>query len=462
MKIFEASFEPWMLSYALNSLWQVPLVFAAAWCAVRLATRALWHCGPAIEHRIWVSALVLEALLPALSIAPLSNRPIHLLHALWALLLRPEGSGGNAQIIVVPGVGYAHGTLGLPPFLLAAITAAYASSVAYFAARLAIGLWKTHAVLRRAEVFAPTGTAAITWGRCRREFHVVNPELLISSEIAGPMTMGVCRQVMLLPPGFAATLPEEDFKAVLAHEFAHMRRRDFATNLLYEVLSLPVAYHPLLRVTRARVAETREMVCDAMAAEAVAGPERYARSLLRLASLLVRQTPATNLHAIGIFDAHTFERRLMSLTEKHVKLQGARRVALSALCIAIGVGTCASAMALRMDVSASALQDEAQSTAPPRATARVSGGVMAGNILSKVQPVYPPDAKAERIQGSVVLHAIIGKDGGIESLQVISGPKELATSALDAVKQWTYKPYLLNGNPTAVETTITVNYSLNR
>jgi TonB family protein len=458
MKILESSVEPWMLSYALNSLWQIPLVFAAAWCAARMLRRG----GPAVEHRIWASALGLEALLPALSVAPLSRGPSHLLHALWVLLLHPDHAGGNAQIIVVPGAGYAHGTLGLPPYLLAGTAAVYTCSVAYFAGRLAIGLWKTHAVRRRAKVLALTGTAATLWSRSRHEFHVANPELLSSSEIGGPMTMGVRRQVLLLPTGFAANLREEDFAAALAHECAHMGRRDFARNLLYEVLSLPVAYHPLLRLTRARVAETREMVCDALAAEAVAGRERYTRSLLRLASLLVQSAPATNLHAIRIFDVNTFERRIMSLTENHVKLRGARRLALAALCVAIGIGTCASAMALRMDVSAPALQDKAQSTAPPRAAARVSGGVMAGNVLSKVRPIYPPDAKAAGIQGTVVLHAIIGKDGNVESLQVISGPKELAMSAWDAVKQWTYKPYLLNGNPTAVETTITVNYSLSR
>jgi TonB family protein len=74
--------------------------------------------------------------------------------------------------------------------------------------------------------------------------------------------------------------------------------------------------------------------------------------------------------------------------------------------------------------------------------------------------VYPPEAKAAHIQGAVVLSAIISKTGTVENLQVVSGPKELVTSALDAVKKWTYKPYLLNGEPTEVQTTITVNYSL--
>jgi TonB family protein len=91
---------------------------------------------------------------------------------------------------------------------------------------------------------------------------------------------------------------------------------------------------------------------------------------------------------------------------------------------------------------------------------RVSAGVVAGLLISKVNPVYPPDAKAAGMQGSVVLRAMIGKDGTVEALQVVSGLPALTPSALDAVKQWTYKPYLLNGQPVEVDTTITVNYSL--
>jgi len=92
--------------------------------------------------------------------------------------------------------------------------------------------------------------------------------------------------------------------------------------------------------------------------------------------------------------------------------------------------------------------------------ARISGGVMAGNILTKVAPVYPPDAKAQGISGTVVLHAIIGKDGKVQFLQAVSGPENLAKAAIDAVRQWTYKPYLLNGNPVEVDTVININFNL--
>ncbi len=85
---------------------------------------------------------------------------------------------------------------------------------------------------------------------------------------------------------------------------------------------------------------------------------------------------------------------------------------------------------------------------------------MAGNRDKYVEPVYPAEAKASGIQGSVILDAVIGKGGIIENLKALSGPPELIQSAVDAVKQWTYKPYLLNGDPVAVETTITVTYAL--
>jgi len=94
------------------------------------------------------------------------------------------------------------------------------------------------------------------------------------------------------------------------------------------------------------------------------------------------------------------------------------------------------------------------------APVRISSGVMAGNLLTKVVPVFPEEAKRQRVNGMVVLHAIIGTDGLVKDLRVVSGPKLLQASYLDAVKQWTYKPYLLNGVPVEVETTIALHINM--
>jgi TonB family protein len=265
---------------------------------------------------------------------------------------------------------------------------------------------------------------------------------------------------LLVPVEFLERVAEPDWEAVMAHEFAHIARRDFLKNLAYGVAMLPLTWHPVAWLTRARVAESREMVCDAMAAEVVAGREGYARSLLRLASLLVKGTPDRTLHAIGIFDANLFERRVMKLTEKRMQGTGARRIVATVACVGLGVVTCGSALALRMEVGAPVAAVAVQDALAGHGPARVSGGVMAANVLTKVTPVYPPEAKEAKIEGAVVLKAVIGKDGLVNNLQVVSGPKELRRSALDSVRQWKYKPYLLNGEPMEVETTVTVTYSL--
>jgi protein TonB len=91
---------------------------------------------------------------------------------------------------------------------------------------------------------------------------------------------------------------------------------------------------------------------------------------------------------------------------------------------------------------------------------RVSQGVSQGLLVRKVNPTYPPLARQARISGTVVLRAVISKDGSIENLTLVSGHPMLAPAAIDAVKQWKYKPYLLNGEPVEVDTEVQVNFTL--
>lgn len=89
---------------------------------------------------------------------------------------------------------------------------------------------------------------------------------------------------------------------------------------------------------------------------------------------------------------------------------------------------------------------------------RISSGVAEANLIHKVEPQYPLMAKASHIQGDVVMQCTIDKEGNMANLKAISGPPALAQAALDAVKQWKYKPYTLNCDPVEVETTITVKF----
>jgi TonB family protein len=516
--------ESWLLNYLLNSLWQVPLVFAAVWLAVRGVRRL----GPVEEHRMWTGALFMATLLPACAV---NASPLHL--DLLTRLVSWFATDAHTQATVTVAVGAGRSLKQSQPSfpLLHAAMTLYALAMVYAVARLAWGIWQTHRLRKRAHALPQDAPVQAAWLRCRSSFGLHNAEIAVvpdsiadSANALSPMTIGVRRRLLLLPVSWLATVSAEDMDAAIAHECAHMQRYDFAKNLLYRVLTLPVSYHPAVWLMQARVTETREMVCDAVAAEAAAGREQYTRSLLRLAAKLVDCGRSQNLHAIGIFDANSFERRVMNLTMNRTNVGKLQGVAIKASCAVLGFATTASALALRMQVATPAPAAARQSAAQPapvpqsfvlsvpRATTgqpaqsfkinmdhlavaeaapnpspapmyikmltpatvepeqkqsaaavpQVSAAVMAGNVDLKVSPVYPQAAKDAKIQGAVLLHAIIGKDGTMQQLSVISGPPELQSSALEAVKRWIYKPYLLNGEPTEVETTITVNYSLNK
>lgn len=98
----------------------------------------------------------------------------------------------------------------------------------------------------------------------------------------------------------------------------------------------------------------------------------------------------------------------------------------------------------------------------PPSQIRVGANVESANLLKQVQPVYPPLAKAARVQGTVVFDAVIAKDGTVSNLTVVSGPPLLQVAAMQAARQWQYKPTLLNGQPVEVRTTISMNFALDQ
>jgi TonB family protein len=441
-------FENVLLSYILNSLWQAPLLFVAAWAAARL----LRTTGPAAEHRVWVGALLLQSLLPAVSILPWQRFQVA-----W-LWLAHGTSAGVAQVSVQMGSGSGLAALRIPPAMMAVLAIAYAAATGYFIVRFAWRCMRLSALTRGTRSLSLSGEAALSYERWSDRLGIMGPIALVSSdEIFAPVTMGVAQRRVMLPAGMLTRLPQIDLDAAIAHEFAHIRRNDFLKNLLYEIVALPMSYHPCLWYTRQHIMETREMVCDEMAA-GISGGQEYAQSLLRLASLLLQGRPVRVPHAIGVFDANTLERRLMKLTEKKERVGRLRVFVSVAACVVLGVTTAASAVALRLGVDSQASAGDSKKPAPHS----IPPDVMAQNIISKVNPKYPPEAKKARIQGAVVLDAVVGKTGTVEKLSVASGPNELQQSALDAVKQWRYKPFLMNGAPIEVKTTVSVFYTLEK
>lgn len=439
-----SGFEDLLLSYLVNSLWQVPLLLLGGLLAARLLRRA----GPAAEHRAWVGALLAQAVLPAVSLEPWQR-----LHVAWPWHASAAAMK-DATVSVQMGAGNGLGTLLLPSAAMTAVSVLYGGIILYFAARFAWRCWRLAALMRSTSPLHPAHRIRQSPERWPALASAV--EIRSSPQIFAPLTVGFIRKRVLIPTGMLSGLSPGDIDTAIAHEFAHVQRNDFLKNLVYELLSLPVSYHPAFWLARQRMTETREMVCDHLAAE-LSGSHHYAQSLLRLASLLLQGKPLGVPHAIGVFDADTLERRLMRLTETTRQMGRVRRWATLTASVLLGIAAASTAISLRFDVVAAAA-DKQKTTNPSRVT--VPSGEMVHQLLTKVNPKYPPEAKKARIQGKVELDAVIGKTGDVENLKVISGPSELQQSALDAVRQWKYKPFLVNGNPVEVETTINVIYSL--
>jgi beta-lactamase regulating signal transducer with metallopeptidase domain len=152
--------------------------------------------------------------------------------------------------------------------------------------------------------------------------------LLESTAIDGPVTVGVFHPAIILPSKVIPALDEADLAAILAHEYGHIRRKDFLVHLLCQLTALPVAWHPGIQYLMSKISQTRELACDDFAAVRLGKRIVYARTLLRLASLCL-QVPRSNAMGLGIFDGDNLEARIMMLTEKRTSLSRAGLIGLA-------------------------------------------------------------------------------------------------------------------------------------
>jgi beta-lactamase regulating signal transducer with metallopeptidase domain len=152
--------------------------------------------------------------------------------------------------------------------------------------------------------------------------------LLESRAIDDPVTVGVFHPAIILPSKVIPALDEPDLTAILAHEYGHIRRKDFLVHFLCQLAALPVAWHPGIQYLMSKISQTRELACDDYAAGRLGKRIVYARTLLRLASLCL-QVPRSNAMGLGIFDGDNLEDRIMMLTEKRTSLSRAGLIGLA-------------------------------------------------------------------------------------------------------------------------------------
>jgi hypothetical protein len=148
------------------------------------------------------------------------------------------------------------------------------------------------------------------------------PPVLASASLEAPVTAGIRKSIIILPERLFESAHAELLTAAIGHEMAHIRRRDFLLNLVYELIYLPISFHPAAWFIKRHLVRTREQACDEVVTERLIEPRVYARSLVRIAgSMSALESPACTL---GIFDDDNLEERIMKIIRKRPRARLAR------------------------------------------------------------------------------------------------------------------------------------------
>jgi len=364
--------ERMLIEYAINAAWQLPVLAAGAWLLVRVS-----RLGAAAQHRIWVGVLALAVVLPMAGVLADAGaghgvgggfgRPSGQGLAAVRVEVAPardagtagkagsdvrSGNAANGSALaadnlsqigepsgpVLGSLGARHGS-SWAGWGVAALehvrrielsaTAAEWIAGAYLLVML-LGLMRIVRAWNRARSLARDSDAnALTDGEralveeCARRMGLPEPEVRVVDDadaLAGPVVVGAARPVLLCPEGFVRELlqagREDEATAALCHEMAHIRRRDYAMNLVCEAMAVPLKWHPVTYGVERRIWGTREMACDAMAAQAMKSDAEYARCLVGLAERMVAGgLAAKQAGAVGLFSGNALEERVVRLME---------------------------------------------------------------------------------------------------------------------------------------------------
>jgi TonB family protein len=437
------SFACSVVSYLANSVWEVPLIAASGWAASRILRRL----GPRVEHVVWVSTLALAVVTPAL--------PLWRWASGWI-----TGSAGSEHLSssLIAGDGARHASSSLTllsPLAICILFGLYAITVVYFAGRLGRSLFVTARLLREASPMVLDAGKEQLWRRCLRVFSVPDAVVLSAERVTGPVTISLQRPVLLLPSEFAGQCGDEDFLAAIAHECAHIERRDFRKNLLYEAASLAIAFHPATWMLKSQIAETREMICDEAATSRVIDSEDYTESLIRLAAMVSSSARAISFHAIGIFDANILEKRIMLIQAKKRRVSLWVRYglmvpsALLLLSAAIGAGRMAVAIAP---------QDSAKTS---KVVYTIGKDVSAPVLTFSADPEFPKSerGKKEKFDGTCLIGLTVDENGKSQDVHIIRSLRpDFDKQAVEAVRQYRFKPGMKADTPVAVALKVEVNF----
>jgi TonB family protein len=317
-----------LVTFLLNASWQILLIAAAA----ALCDWLLRGTPARYRHAVWVAALWLSLLAPALVVSSHFNRSATVSHvaapkiepapvvittirSIEGEVIEPADvktpvTAAKTEQPKVPGNSLL--PIRLNRNVALALVALYALFVLYAAVRFVRAWRRTRKLVSSAFPYeVPDSVQAIVQA-CERAINA-RARIVCSHAVAVPITVGTLRPLIILPASFRRETDQEILTSAIGHELVHVARRDYLTNLIYEFVFLPLSFHPAAMLMRRRIRQTRELCCDEWVASKLLKPEVYARSLVRL----IGAVPVTRRLAadttIGIAESDNLEVRIMSL-----------------------------------------------------------------------------------------------------------------------------------------------------
>ncbi len=311
-----------LLTFLLNACWQIALITAiAAFCAWLLRVTTARY-----QHLLWVGALAFSIGLPVLTCLSLSGGDDSSEPPLT--IVQPARGEFIPSPQLIPDMASSAPsspptTLNdAAPFILinrnvaAFVIVLYLLFLLYRSGKLFMA-WRRARSLKRSacliDLPEPVRTAI---RECQTTLVAPRVRILCSTSITVPIAVGSLKPLIILPEPLLRETDRSVLTAAIGHELVHIKRRDYLLNLIYELISLPLSFHPATALVKRRIRESRELSCDELVTEKLLDAAVYARSLVHLASSAVNMSRPSTTITVGIADADILEERVMTILRR--------------------------------------------------------------------------------------------------------------------------------------------------
>ena len=408
-----------LTAYAMQLAAVVGVAFAATWV---LRLRA-----PRMSLRFWQAVMFIALLLPFAQ----QQRGDDLLRIL--LQSAPIASATQAGASLAPsGVDAA-----------TVVIVILAAGVVLRLAWLGLGLIRLRSIVANA---APDAALERTGGRFSRSLGVT-AALMVSDDLTGPATVGV-RQPVVLVPRSVLGMPVAVQQAIICHELVHVKRRDWLYTIVEEVWCALLWFHPAARVVASRLSLARETVVDEQTILMTRDRRAYAEALLAFSD--------PQPHLIGatpFIGRRTLSQRISLIAEE---ASMSHRRALFGFVVALTAVLGSTTAAVNRCPMSATLPGQSQVYEP-------GDGVSLPVVTHEVKPKYTREAMQKKIQGTVWLAVVVGAKGDVTDVKVskaLDPEYGLDDAAVDAARQWKFKPGMKDGRPVAVRVTVEMAFTL--